>query len=366
MEVKLPQTGPLTLEVKAGTAFARYSMSYDNGVTPEPSPEATELPVATAAPVEEKHGPGILPIVLIILAVIGAAGAYGFYIWRKKSEDDDDVDDDEDDSRGEKALREQHLQRTRAQSAAVPGASLRHPNIRSTELPAYMRNGGKAPEDKPKEEVQGTEPQTASGSADVQNSPYARKDSAPVTMQEPIKPTAPVPPTPPVAPKPPVAPEVKPVSPASVATPVYTGMPVQTAAPSFSTQPVAAAANPVFTTGTPAQMSTQTPAAPVLGGQPVAAAANPVFKTGAPAQMGTQTPAAPVLGGQPVAADITPVFATGAQAPVQQMPVTPVAVNPNAGASQPQTDAGNVNAAPAGSEPDPAGDNAPRRRRRNS
>ena len=232
MDIQLPMTGPLTFEVSSGTAYARYAMTYDTsagaaataapGASASPAPNATVQPSAAPEVVEEKNN-NIIPIVLVVLALLCAAGAYGYYIWRKRSEEELDNEEDEDD-RGEKALREQQLQRTRQQNAAVPGSALRRPYVSSGDVVGNTSGNGpkEVPDYMKKRMDKDGKPDTAAETARPEpvktGNPYQRQGDNPYARKEPgqapVKPVAPVPPTPPVPPKASPAPaeSVKPAS----------------------------------------------------------------------------------------------------------------------------------------------------------
>ena len=121
MEVTLPQPGEYIVEFASGTSYANYGVTYDTGMTPEP----TAQPMPTAEPIQEEGGMGILPIVIVVvLAVVAGAAIYGVYIYRRKSEEAEEEETDEDEDEEDEIRAEQlSQQRSRYAQPQTPGSA---------------------------------------------------------------------------------------------------------------------------------------------------------------------------------------------------------------------------------------------------
>ena len=243
MEVTLPQPGEYIVEFASGTSYANYGVTYDTGMTPEP----TAQPMPTAEPVQEEGGMGILPIVIVVvLAVVAGAAIYGVYIYRRKSEEAEEEEADEDEDEEDDIRAEQlNQQRSRYAQPQTPTGAPK-PQAPSGQVPSYMRS---------------SQPNVRSTV-----NPYAPKTpSEPVTPSEPIAPKAP---TAPVAPTRPMMPTetVAPIKPTIPTSPVTPSEPI---APKAPTAPVAPT-RPMMPTETVAPIKPTIPTSPVAPSEPIA------------------------------------------------------------------------------------------------
>ena len=205
MEVTLPQPGEYIVEFASGTSYANYGVTYDTGMTPEP----TAQPMPTAEPVQEEGGMGILPIVIVVvLAVVVGAAIYGVYIYRRKSEEAEEEEADEDEDEEDDIRAEQlSQQRSRYAQPQTPTGAPK-PQAPSGQVPSYMRN----------------------------SQPNVRSTVNPYAPKTPSEPTAPVAPTKPVMPSEPAAPKA-PTAPAALTRPVVPVKPTIPTKPVMPTEP---------------------------------------------------------------------------------------------------------------------------------
>ena len=205
MEVTLPQPGEYIVEFASGTSYANYGVTYDTGMTPEP----TAQPMPTAEPVQEEGGMGILPIVIVVvLAVVAGAAIYGVYIYRRKSEEAEAEEADEDEDEEDEIRAEQlSQQRSRYAQPQTP-VSAPKPQAPSGQVPSYMRNG----------------------------QPSVRSTVNPYAPTKPVMPTEPTMPTKPVMPTEPTMP-TKPVMPTEPSMPTKPTMPTKPVMPTEPTMP---------------------------------------------------------------------------------------------------------------------------------
>ena len=205
MDVTLPEEGEYIVEFTSGTSYARYGVTYDSGVSPEP----TVQPLPTAQPVEEEGGMGILPFVIGGLLIVVAAAIYGIYVYRRRTEEAEEEEAEEDEDE-EAEIREEQLMQQRARYAQTPPANVpgqaaapRMPQNQAGQVPSYMKNTPTNP---------------------AQANPYG-KPAAPVAPKAPTVPTAPVAPKAPTMPTAPTAPKA-PTKPAAPVVPKAPAAPI--------------------------------------------------------------------------------------------------------------------------------------------
>ena len=215
MDVTFPEEGEYIVEFTSGTSYARYGVTYDSGVSPEP----TVQPLPTAQPVEEEGGMGILPFVIGGLLIVVAAAIYGIYVYRRRTEEAEEEEAEEDEDE-EAEIREEQLMQQRARYAQTPPANVpgqaaapRMPQNQAGQIPSYMKNTPTNP---------------------AQANPYG-KPAAPVAPKAPTMPVAPVAPKAPTMPAAPVAPK----APTMPAAPTAPKAPTKPAAPVVPKAPAA-------------------------------------------------------------------------------------------------------------------------------